>query len=242
MSERQKVALVTGAGHRLGRAFALALAERGAAVAVHYNASASAAEETVALIRSRGGVAEPFHGNLIDPLCPQTLVDDVVARMGGLDLLVNSAAVMERTPVGEVTIEQWDAMFALNLRAPFFLAQAAAGVMPPGSSIINISDLAAFESWPGYVPHSITKAGIVRMTESLARVLGPDIRVNSIAPGAVLLPEDWNGNEADHLIDTTPLKKVGEASDAVGAMLYLLDATFVTGETIVVDGGRRVRK
>jgi pteridine reductase len=242
MSEKQKVALVTGAGHRLGRAFALALAERGAAVAVHYNASANAAEETASLIRSRGGSADLFQGNLIDPACPRVLVDDVVARMGALDVLINSAAVMERTPVGEVTVEQWDSMFALNLRAPFFLAQAAAAVMPPGSVIINISDLAAFESWPAYVPHSITKAGVVRMTESLARVLGPDIRVNSIAPGAVLLPDDWKDSDADHLIETTPLKRVGDAADAVGAMLYLLDAGFVTGETIVVDGGRRVRK
>ncbi len=242
MSEGQKVALVTGAGHRLGRAFALALAERGASVAVHYNSSDKGARETVDAIEARGGKASAFAGNLTDPLCPQALVDDVVRTMGGLDVLINSAAVMERTPFGEVTVEQWDSMFALNLRAPFFLAQAAAAVMPAGSVIINISDLAAFESWPAYIPHSMTKAGIIRMTESLARILGPDIRVNSIAPGAVLLPDDWNGDEAEKLADTTPLKRVGDASDAVGAMLYLLDANFVTGETIVVDGGRRVRK
>ena len=145
MSERQTVALVTGAGHRLGRAFALALAERGAAVAVHYNSSARSAQETADLIRSRGGKAELFQGNLTDPACPQNLIDDVVARMGGLDVLISSAAVMERTPVGEVTVEQWDSMFALNLRAPFFLAQAAAAVMPAGSTLINISDLAAVE-------------------------------------------------------------------------------------------------
>ena len=242
MTERQKVALVTGAGHRLGRAFALALAERGAAVAVHYNSSDAGARETVDAIKARGGSATAFQGNLVDAACPQILIDEVVATMGGLDILINSAAVMERTPVGEVTVEQWDSMFALNLRAPFFLAQAAAKVLPAGSVIINISDLAAYESWPAYVPHAITKAGIIRMTESLARVLGPDIRVNAIAPGAVLLPDEWNGDEADKLAETTPLKRVGDAADAVGAMLYLLDANFVTGETIVVDGGRRVRK
>ena len=242
MTKKQKVALVTGAGHRLGRAFALALAERGAAVAVHYNSSDKGARETVDAIKARGGSATAFQGNLVDPACPQILIDEVVATMGGLDILINSAAVMERTPVGEVTVEQWDSMFALNLRAPFFLAQAAAKVLPAGSVIINISDLAAYESWPAYVPHAITKAGIIRMTESLARVLGPDIRVNAIAPGAVLLPDEWNGDEADKLAETTPLKRVGDAADAVGAMLYLLDANFVTGETIVVDGGRRVRK
>ena len=107
---------------------------------------------------------------------------------------------------------------------------------------VNISDLAAFENWPAYIPHGISKAGIVRMTESLARVLAPGIRVNGIAPGAVLLPDDWNPEQSSHFVETTPLGKIGDASDAVGALLYLLDASFVTGETIVVDGGRRIRK
>ena len=236
-----RVALVTGAGHRLGRAFAIALSERGATVAVHYNASADAARETVALIESAGGKAAHFYNDLTDPRGPQELVDAVIERFGKLDILVNSAAVMERTPLGEVTVEMWDRMFAINLRAPFFLSQAAAAVMPSGSTIINISDLAAFESWPTYIPHAITKAGINRMTESMARVLGPNIRVNAIAPGAVLLPETWGEEMSRDFAESTPLKRVGDAVDAVGAMLYLLDAEFVTGETIVVDGGRRIR-
>ena len=242
MTHEGRVALVTGAGQRLGRSFALALAQRGAALAVHYNSSADGAEETVASIVSRGGRAVAFQCDLTDPACPERLISDVVATLGRLDILVNSAAVMERTPVGEVEVEVWDRMFALNLRAPFFLAQAAAAVMPAGSTIINISDLAAFENWPAYIPHGISKAGIVRMTESLARVLAPGIRVNGIAPGAVLLPDDWNPEQSSHFIETTPLGKIGDASDAVGALLYLLDASFVTGETIVVDGGRRIRK
>jgi pteridine reductase len=236
-----RVALVTGAGHRLGRAFALALAERGATIAVHYNSSADAARETVAMIEAAGGKAAHFFNDLTDPRGPQELVDAVVERFGKLDILINSAAVMERTPLGEVTVEMWDKMFAINLRAPFFLSQAAAAVMPSGSAIINISDLAAFESWPTYIPHAITKAGINRMTESMARVLGPHIRVNAIAPGAVLLPETWGAEMSRDFAESTPLKRVGDAADAVGAMLYLLDAEFVTGETIVVDGGRRIR-
>jgi pteridine reductase len=107
---------------------------------------------------------------------------------------------------------------------------------------VNISDLAAFETWPEYIPHAISKAGVIRMTESLARVLGPDIRVNAIAPGAVLLPEDWDEQHASRFAKTTPLGKIGHPSDVVGALLYLVDAEFVTGETIVVDGGRRIRK
>lgn len=242
MTDSPRVALVTGAGHRLGRAFALALAERGHRVAVHYNAAEDAARETVATIESRGGSALAFPGDLTQSAGPQELVDAVIREMGSLHVLVNSAAVMERTPLGNVTVEEWDRMFALNLRAPFFLSQAAAAVMPPGSVIVNISDLAAYESWPTYIPHAISKAGLNRMTESMARVLGPDIRVNSIAPGAVLLPESWDEAAAAHFAETTPLMRVGDPSDVVGALLYLLDAEFVTGETIVVDGGRRIRK
>jgi pteridine reductase len=114
--------------------------------------------------------------------------------------------------------------------------------MPAGSVIVNISDLAAFETWPAYVPHAISKAAVVKMTESLSRVFAPKVRVNAIAPGAVLLPADWDEETAKHFIDTTPLAALGKPEDAVQAMLYLLDAEYVTGETVVVDGGRRVRK
>jgi NAD(P)-dependent dehydrogenase (short-subunit alcohol dehydrogenase family) len=131
---------------------------------------------------------------------------------------------------------------SLNLRAPFFIAQAAAEAMTEGGAIVNISDLAAFETWPSYIPHSISKAGIVKMTEGLARVLAPFIRVNAIAPGAVLLPDDWGEKTGERLSDTTPLRRLGDPQDVVDAMLYLLRAEYVTGETIVVDGGRRIRK
>ena len=242
MTNNPPVALVTGAGHRLGRAFALALAERGHSVAVHFNASQGPAEETVAMIQSRGGTAHAFQTDLTRATGPGELVAGVMAGMGSLNVLVNSAAVMERTPLGEVTLDEWDRIFALNLRAPFFLSQAAARVMRAGSLIVNISDLAAYESWPTYIPHAISKAGLNRMTESMARVLGPDIRVNAIAPGAVLLPDSWDETHATHFADSTPMKRVGDPSDVVGALLYLVDAEFVTGETIVVDGGRRIRK
>jgi pteridine reductase len=162
--------------------------------------------------------------------------------MRRLDVVVNSAAVMLKTPVAEIDVATWDRIFALNLRAPFFVAQAAAKAMTDGGVIINISDLAAFETWPAYVPHAISKSGIVKMTESLARVFAPKIRVNAIAPGAILLPEEWDAETAKRFATTTPLQRLGSPDDAVAAMLYLLDAEYVTGETIVVDGGRRIRK
>jgi pteridine reductase len=242
MELRGKVALVTGGGRRLGRALAEALGRAGAKVAVHYNSSDAGANDAVAAIRAAGTDAEVFQANLGDASAIAPLVDAVGTRFGGLDVLVNSAAVMERTPIGSVTAEQWDSMFALNLRAPFLLSQAAAPLLTASrGAIVNMADLAAFESWPAYVPHGISKAGIVQMTRALARVLAPAVRVNAIAPGAVLLPDDWDDSSGEHLEQTTPLRRLGSPADVVGAMLYLLGADYVTGETIIVDGGRHVR-
>jgi pteridine reductase len=171
------------------------------------------------------------------------VVDDAAAHFGALDVLVNSAAVMERTPVGEVTEAAWDAMFAVNLRAPFFAAQAAARLMRErGGAIVNVADLAAFETWPAYVPHGITKAGVVQLTRGLARALAPQVRVNGIAPGVVLLPDGWERDAGEHLRQTTPLQRHGSPDDVVRGLLYLLEADFVTGETLIVDGGRHVRR
>ncbi|MFL5563399.1 MAG: SDR family oxidoreductase [Gemmatimonadaceae bacterium] len=237
-----RVALVTGGGRRVGRALAEALGRAGMRLAVHYNASATGADDAVKAIRAAGGDAEVFHADLADAGSIAPLVEAVRGRFGGLDVLVNSAAVMERTPLGSVTAEQWDAMFALNLRAPFLLSQAAAPLLGERrGAIVNMADLAAFESWPAYVPHGISKAGIVQMTRALARVLAPAVRVNAIAPGAVLLPDDWDDASGEHLEQTTPLRRLGSPDDVVGAMMYLLAADYVTGETIIVDGGRHVR-
>lgn len=243
MELRGKVALVTGGGRRVGRALALALAGRGAAVAVHYNESDSGAREVSASIAKRRGRAETFGADLTQPEAPAALVQRVVETLGALDVLINSAAVMIRTPFGEVTTEAWNRIFALNLRAPFFLAQAAAPHLRRArGAIVNIADLAAFETWPGYVPHGLTKSGIVHMTKNLARVLAPEVRVNAVAPGTVLLPEDWSEADAARLDETTPLKRQGSPDDVALAMLFLLDADYITGETIIVDGGRHVRK
>jgi pteridine reductase len=211
-------------------------------VAVHYAGSEKGARATAADIMRGGSEARTLPGDLVDPATGPRLIEHTVKVFGSLDVLVNSAAVMLRTPVGEVLVEDWDAMFALNLRAPFFLCQAAARVMGErGGAIVNIADLAAFETWRGYVPHSITKAGILQMTRGLAHALAPKIRVNAIAPGAVLLPEGPNQDLAEKLIATTPLGRIGTPEDVAQAVLYLLAADYVTGETLIVDGGRHVR-
>ena len=237
-----RVALVTGAGTRVGRAIALALGKAGMRVGVHYARSGRGAREVADQIIGFGSDARTLPGDLTDPATGPRLVEHTAKVFGGLHVLVNSAAVMLRTPVGEVLVEDWDAMFALNLRAPFFLSQAAARVMGErGGVIVNIADLAAFETWRGYIPHAITKAGLVQMTRGLAHALAPRIRVNAVAPGSVLLPEGWTQEQADKLISTTPLRRLGSAEDVAQAVMYLICADYVTGETIIVDGGRHVR-
>ncbi|HUQ99163.1 MAG TPA: SDR family oxidoreductase [Gemmatimonadaceae bacterium] len=237
-----RVALVTGAGTRVGRVIALALGRAGMRVGVHYATSQRGARDTADEIIGMGSDARTLPGDLTDPATGPRLVEHTAKVFGRLDVLVNSAAIMLRSPVGEVLVEDWDAMFALNLRAPFFLCQSAARVMAErGGCIINIADLAAFEAWRGYIPHAITKAGLVQMTRGLAHALAPKIRVNAIAPGAVMLPEGTTPAESEKLISTTPLGRIGSADDVAQAVLYLISADFVTGETIIVDGGRHVR-
>jgi len=239
---RGKVALVTGAGRRVGRAIALGLGAQGMRVAVHYHASAEGAVQTAAEIDASGGEGWTVAADLRDPNAAAPLMQAVVDRFGALDVLVNSAAIMLRTPLESVTPHDWDEMFAINLRAPFFCARAAAHIMGErGGVIINIADLAGLETWPAYIPHGITKAGVLQMTRAMARALAPSIRVNAIAPGAVLLPESWGTDDAEHLARTTPLKRLGSPADVVQAVIYLLQADYVTGETIVVDGGRHIR-
>ncbi|HJR63869.1 MAG TPA: SDR family oxidoreductase [Gemmatimonadaceae bacterium] len=237
-----RVALVTGAGRRVGRAIALALGAQGARVVVHYHSSRAGADETVQELERSGAEAWAVQADLSQHAAADELVNDTVQHFGALDILVNSAAIMVRTPFGEVSPADWDAMFALNLRAPFFCASAAARVMRTrGGVIVNIADLAGLETWPAYIPHGITKAGVIHMTRALARTLAPGIRVNAVAPGAVLLPDDWSAADAERLASTTPLRRIGSPEDVAGAVVYLIEADYVTGEVLIVDGGRHVR-
>ncbi len=212
-------------------------------VAIHYNSASAEADALVQELSALGHDCRAFRADLSDAGAPASLIAAVTHALGGLDVLVNSAAVMQRTPLDNVSIEQWDAMFALNLRAPFFLSQAAhPWLRAAKGSIVNLADLAAFETWPEYIPHGISKAGVVQMTRALARALAPEVRVNAIAPGAVLLPDNWDEATRAHFASTTPLRRIGSPADVVEAVLYLLRADYVTGDTLLVDGGRHVRK
>lgn len=237
-----RVALVTGAGRRVGRAIAMALGARGMRVLVHYNGSAEGAHETARRIRDAGGLATTMQADLSNLAAAERLIDRAVDAEGELFALVNSAAIMVRTPVGDTSPHVWEDMFALNVRAPYFLSQRAAPALRSAhGAIVNIADLAAFETWPAYVPHAMTKAAIVQMTRGLAHALAPEIRVNAVAPGVVLLPDGWGEEDAERLRATTPLRRLGTPEDVAGAVVYLLEADYVTGEVLTVDGGRRIR-
>jgi len=227
----------------VGKAIVMALAAERMRIALHYGGSADAARATEQELRARGVEVRLFQADLRDADAAPALIQQVVEAFGALHLLVNSAAVMQRTPIGSVTPQAWDSMFALNLRAPFFLAQAAASHLASvQGAIVNIADLAAFEAWPEYVPHAISKAGVVQMTRGLAHALAPSVRVNAIAPGGVLLPAQWTAADAEHFAQSTPLKRLGSPDDVAQAVVYLAQADYVTGDTLVVDGGRNVRK
>jgi pteridine reductase len=243
MGLRGRNALVTGAGHRVGRAIALALAARGMRVAIHYNSAEQGARETLEQVHAAGADGDVFAADLTRADAPEQLVAAVREKFTTLDVLVNSAAVMLRTPFGQTTAKQWDDIMALNLRAPFLLTQAAAPLLKASHGVVvNIADLAAFETWPAYLPHGISKSGVVHLTRSLARLLAPEVRVAAIAPGTVLLPDNWDAASSEHLVETTPLHRNGSPEDVTRTVLFILDSDYLTGETIIVDGGRNVRR
>jgi pteridine reductase len=243
MELASRIALVTGAGRRLGRALALALARRGMHLAIHYHASAGEARVTQDAARELGVTAELFQADLADADAARRLPAQVAARFGRLDVLVNSAGIMTKATVEETTPEMWDGIMAVNLRAMFFVVQGALPwLRPAGGRVVNLADVGGLEPWPRYAAHCVSKAGVVMLTKTLARALAPEVTVNAIAPGAVLPPEEWDAAAREHLARTTPLKRLGTPGDVAGALLYLLEAgDYVTGETLVVDGGRLIR-
>ncbi|HKK08241.1 MAG TPA: SDR family oxidoreductase [Gemmatimonadota bacterium] len=235
-------ALVTGGGIRVGRAIALALGAAGYRVAVHYHRDREAAERTAreASAPGRDGVA--VGADLLRPDGAAALVARAGEALGGLDLLVNSAAVFPRARPEDVTVEAWDRVFALNARAAFLCSREAASVMASGSSIVNVADVAAFEGWPAYAPYAASKAALVSLTRSLALAWAPRIRVNAVAPGPVLLPEGTDEAGRRRAAASTALGRTGRAEDVAEAVLYLDGAEFVTGEVLRVDGGEHLRR
>jgi pteridine reductase len=233
-----KVALVTGAAKRLGRAVALRLAEEGADVAVHYRQSEKEARDVVREIERMGrkGVAVRADLRSVDGM--RRMFFEAGNELGRLDLLVNSAANFFPGSVISTTEEIWDASLNTNLKAPFFCSQAAAPMLRrTKGSIVNFADTGGLLGWPGYVPHSVSKAGVIMLTKCLAKALAPDVRVNAIAPGTITMagdPPEWE----TEFVKLAPLRKTGKPSDIADAVVFLATAEFMTGHTLVMDGGR----
>ena len=234
-----RVALVTGAGKRLGRAVALRLAAEGADVAVHYGRSEAEARAVVGEIEAMGRRSAAFSAELTDVPAIQKLVHDVAGHFGRLDILINSAANFLEAKFGATTEAAWDSSLDTNLKAPFFCAQAAAPYLAASGEgvIINFADVGGLMGWREFLPHSISKTGIVLMTRVLAKELAPKVRVNAIAPGTITMPGDPPEWEKD-FIRQAPLKKSGRPDDVADAVMYLIGAGFVTGHVLVLDGGR----
>jgi pteridine reductase len=236
-----RVALITGAGVRVGRAIALGLAEQGADIIVHYNASAAEAEDVAASIRSLGRRAVALPADLSDIKQVVALFPRATEALGTVDILVNSASIFQRGTLDSTTVEDWDRHLDINLRAPFFLSQAFRAQLPAGmrGHIVNIADWRAVRPGTQYVAYTLSKSALVTLTLSLALGLAPDIQVNALAPGAILPPPEDDGY-FQRLAERLPLRHTGKPQDVVDAVLYLLRSDFVTGEVLYVTGGEHL--
>ena len=235
-------ALVTGAGRRIGAAIVTSLHEAGANVVVHYFKSGEAAEALVANLNSaRSESALAIQADLTDSAALPLLLADVTATTGRLDILVNNASSFYPTPLGSITEEQWDDLLGSNLKAPLFLCQAALPHLKESQGvIINIVDVHSQRPLKNHPLYGAAKAGLAMLTRSLAKDLGPEIRVNGVSPGAILWPETGMSEQIQkNIIAKTALKRAGRPEDIAAAVLYLVrDAPYVTGQILAVDGGR----
>jgi NAD(P)-dependent dehydrogenase (short-subunit alcohol dehydrogenase family) len=227
------LALVTGAAHRLGKVFALTLARQGFDIVLHYHQSRDAARQTQTEVESLGRNVILSQADLTEPAQIQSLVSNLDA----LDVLVNSAALMLSGNVDALSLENWDESLDLNVRAPFLLAQECAKKMTAGGLIVNITDVGAQKAWSRYPSYTVSKSALESLTRILARALAPKIRVNAIAPGLVLQSEVVSDEEWQRLIQRIPLKRPARPEEIGSALEFLLKNEYITGQTIVVDGG-----
>lgn len=231
-------ALVTGAALRVGREILLELARGGADVFLHYRSSREAAESVAEEVRDLGGAVTLVRGDL----GAAGEAERVARECESADVLVNSASIFPRTPLGTVTAGTFDEILAVNLRGPFLLAQSIGLAMKRRGRgvVVNIADWAGYRPYAGYLPYCVSKAGLLAMNAGLARALAPEVRVNAVAPGPVMLPPDMDDAERAEVLAKTPLRREGSPADVARAVRFLVESDFVTGAVLTVDGGRLI--
>jgi NAD(P)-dependent dehydrogenase (short-subunit alcohol dehydrogenase family) len=235
---KDSVALVTGGARRVGQVIALALAEKGAHVAFTYRSGDP--QETLDSIRAQGVEGMALHLDVLEWEQPKAVVEQVVARLGHIDVLVNNASVWQSAPFLEIDRKQWETSIGANLTGPFLCAQAVAPYMLEQQSghIVSITDLSAYQTWPRFADHSASKAGLVAMTRVMAAELAPHVRVNAIAPGTILLPDNATDAKREWAVENSLLKRVGTPEDVAKLVILMTEMDFVTGAVYFVDGGR----
>jgi len=233
-----KFALVTGGARRVGRAIALALARGGANVAVHYNSSAAEAEKVAGEICAIGRRAETIQADLSHPGEIKKMFAELAASFGRLDVLVNCAAVYDRTPLETLTAEQWDRQFAVNARAPALCISGALPLMAGGGAIINIADIGAEKGWGGYPAYCASKAALISLTKSAARALAKsNIRVNCVSPGVAVWQEGLDETVKKKVVSRIPMNRPGRPEDIAAAVVFLARQDYITAQNLRVDGG-----
>jgi pteridine reductase len=238
-----KIAVVTGAARRVGRAIALALAERGAHVVITYNTSRAEAFATLGEIEARGVHGLALQGDITRSGDVDAIVRQVIQRFGRIDILVNNASNYYKTPFETLTEEQWDDLVGTNLKGTFLVSKRVGDVMLKAGAgkIINLADWAGVRPYKDYIPYCVAKAGVIALTTALAKTLAPQIQVNAVAPGPVLLPEDFSDALRQAVVQATPLKRIGTPDDIAQTVVFLVEGSdFITGAIIPVDGGRLI--
>lgn len=241
MNPVQKTALITGGAHRVGKAISLGLAKAGANIVINYHSSAEAAQITALEAEAYGVEALAIRANIAEPEEVAAMVQAATERFGGVDILVNSASLFQATPFPTDDHSGWRLVTGIGIDGPYYCVNAVApGMLARGEgTIVNIVDLSAFEPWPGFIAHSVSKAALMAMTRQWALELAPAVRVNAVAPGPVLPPPSYSPERIARTADKTLLERWGTPEDIAEAVLYFVRADYVTAEVIAVDGGER---
>ncbi len=243
MKIKDKIILITGGAIRIGRAITIEMVKCGAKVYCHYNNSEAEAESLQNDVQNFGGRLNLIKADFSKTNQAVKILSGIIDKEKQLDILINNAAIFLKSPLKDINETDWDKLFSINLKTPFFIAQKIGLKMKEQGfgKIINIGDTSGLNPWPGYLPYSLTKSGIISMTKGLAKALAPQVHVNCVNPGPVLMPENYDESEIRKAVDKTLIKKTGAANDIVQTIKYLIEGTdYITGSIINVDGGRSI--